>query len=218
MSAFSIDPAALAEYELVDELRRLPIRDARRLARAAATATGEPVTAEQLDSLTAGDWENLIGALEDSDPLLKGLREAGWSLSSLAASDVFEDQFASLLDELDADNVVDVLRRMYDSDEIDDVSDKLPDDVRQALKAMGEDEAQAVKALTPTKLFFVYQVMPRERGKRKRRVFRYVALATGPSEAIEAVRRDRPKMLHQCEWRAEEAGDACAAIDWELEK
>lgn len=203
----------LSEYELADELRKLPIRDARKLARAAATAVDEPVTAETLDLLTKDQWHDL--ALGVGEPTAKLAIHAMLKYGQVSVLDAVDDTDL-VLDELEPDNVIDVLRRMLDSDDIDEVSDKLPDDVREALKAMGDDEAQAVKALTPTKLFFVYQSLPREKREKKRRVFRYVAQAAGPAEAVEAVRRDRPKMIHECDWRAEEAGEV-AAIDWSLE-
>lgn len=200
----------LPEYDLADEIRRLPYDHARKLARAAAEATNGPPSARALERLSADEWEGLAADMSE-----EACRTAFDRMGAVHGwiEVLGEDGKKAVLESLDADDVVEALKAEHDRDGLEEVAGALDDDMRDALRReWGDDEKKA-----EPKLWFVFQAMPRAPRARKRRVFRFVAVAPSAEAAVELVRADRPRTLHECEWTAEEV-EGYAAIDWELEK
>lgn len=206
---------ALPEYALVDEIRcALPSADAKRLARAAREATGETVSIEQLDRLSEREWEGYLRELDADRAFLSGLSGA-YTLAEIAESEDFDNGVRSFLEDVDTELAAGMLDEAADviGEIVKCASARTRGELRAAL---GEPEPDTAPA-PALRLFFVYQILPAAKRARTRKVFRYVATADSPENAIEVVRADRPVQLHKCEWRAEEI-QGYAAIDWTTEK
>lgn len=204
----------LAEYDLADEIRKLTYDHARKLARAAARAVGEPVQQEQLDRMSDGDWATYLRELDADRAFMAGLSRA-YSLSEIAETDEFDNGVRSFLVDVDTELAAEMVDHAAGEGEIGDVLEATTDATKEAIRRLLGPAAPA--PAPEAKLWFVFQKLPRAPRARKRRVFRFVAVAPSAEAAVELVRADRPRTLHECEWTAEEV-EGYAAIDWELEK
>lgn len=210
--------AALAEYDLTDEIRRvLPLADAERLARAALSATDMAVTVEQLERISEDDWYELFNGVQTCfyDDAARALVRAGDLLDAIKD----EKSRREILQSFASEEIANHLRESYDQDDLEEIASLLDDKTRAAFAKPAEapEEVKEAKTETPAlRLFFVYQTLPKARRARARKVFRYVAIAPTPEEAVTKVRGDQPTPLHRCEWRAEEIQNY-AAIDWTTE-